>query len=73
MKNIKDMIGKPILDIPCKFCKSDDTYTYDTDETEFSYDGTGHYYADYHCKSCSKDFRVLFDFKYEITDAGYHS
>jgi len=72
MKNLKDMIGKPILDIHCKYCNSDDTYIWDTDEIEFDCDGTGHYYVDCHCNSCNKDFRALFDFKYQITAADYY-
>ena len=44
-KNLKDMIGHPILDIPCKLCGSDDTYICDDDEVEFEPDGIGHYYV----------------------------
>lgn len=68
---LNEMIGKAILDVPCKKCGSENTYQFDTDETEFSYDGTGHYYVDYKCKDCGESFRVYFDFKYEITKATY--
>lgn len=71
MTNIKDMIGNSILDIPCKYCGSENTYQYDTDECDFSYDGTGHYYVDCKCKDCGKRFRVYFEFEYKITDARY--
>ena len=53
----------------CSKCGSNNTYQCDTDETEFSYDGTGHYYVDYKCKDCRKTFRVYIGFKYEIIEA----
>lgn len=71
MKNINEMIGSPILDVPCKHCGSENTYQYDTDETEFSDDGSGHYHVDYHCKDCNENFRVYFDFEYKITNVKY--
>lgn len=68
---LQKIVGGPILDVPCKHCGSTNTYQYDTDEKEFSYDGTGHYYVDYACESCKERFRVYFDFKYKITKARY--
>lgn len=53
----------------CPKCGSYNTYLYDEDETEFSYDGTGHYYVDYMCKDCGESFRIYVNFKYEITKA----
>ena len=75
MKNItKDItkeIGEHITDVPCKHCGSERTYQFNVDEAELSYDGTGHYYADYRCSSCGKTFRIYFDFEYKITMARY--
>lgn len=53
----------------CPKCDSNNTYLYDTDETDFSYDGTGNYIVDYACKNCDERFRIYIDFKYEITGA----
>ncbi len=71
MNNLKDLVGGSITDVPCKYCGSNSTYQYNTDEAEFSYDGTGHYYVDYDCKDCNSAFRVYFGFEYEITRASY--
>ena len=43
-------MNKTIYDSICPKCGSDNWYQYDTDEIEFSFDGTGHYYIDCHCK-----------------------
>ena len=51
----------------CPECKSTNTYEYDTDETEFLFDGTGHYYVDSHCKDCGKNFRLYTEFEYTVT------
>lgn len=57
-----------ILDaLDCPECGSDNTYEYNTDEIEFSYDGTGHYYVDCQCKDCKNSFRRYIHFKYQIT------
>lgn len=53
----------------CPDCKSDNCYSYDTDEVEFSYDGTGHYYVNCQCRECKNTFRLYAKFKYEITDS----
>lgn len=50
----------------CPKCDSDDTYEYDTDEIEFSYDGTGHYFVDCTCNNCKHTFRRYIHFKYQI-------
>ena len=39
-------MNKTIYNSTCPKCGSDDWYQYDTDEVEFSFDGTGHYYID---------------------------
>lgn len=52
--------------IICPKCGGEDTYSYDTDELEFGYDGTGHYYADCACKACGNHFHLYTYFKYEI-------
>jgi len=70
-KDITKEIGEHITDVSCKYCGSERTYHFDVDEIELSYDGTGHYYADYRCVSCGKIFRVYFDFEYKITMARY--
>lgn len=54
-------------DIKCEKCGAEACYIYNTDEIEFSYDGTGHYYADCHCRRCDHDFRKYYSFKYEVT------
>ena len=51
----------------CRYCGSDNTYIYGTDEIEFEYDGTGHYYADCHCNSCGHGFRRYINFRYNVT------
>lgn len=50
----------------CRYCGSEDTYEYNTDEVEFGYNGTGHYYADCHCNDCGRDFRRYINFKYTV-------
>lgn len=60
---------KTIADIVCPFCKSDNWYQYDTDEHEFSADGTGHYRFDIHCNDCDGHSRVSFKFSYEIMES----
>lgn len=51
----------------CPNCQSKNCYEYNTDEIEFSYDGTGHYFTDCHCKDCNDDFRLYTEFTYNIT------
>ena len=53
----------------CPKCKGEDTHPYDTDEIEFGYDGTGHYYVDCTCNTCGNHFRLYTEFKYEITSS----
>lgn len=54
-------------EIKCPRCGEERAYAYGTDEIEFNYDGTGHYYVDCHCRDCDKGFRAYFQFEYEIT------
>ena len=64
------MENKTIGDVMiCPYCKSDNCYHYDTDEIEFSEEGTGHYFIDCHCKDCDHTFRLRTFFKYTITDS----
>lgn len=51
----------------CPSCGGEDCYPYNDDETEFSDDATGHYYADCHCTSCGKNFRLCIEFEYTVT------
>lgn len=51
----------------CPYCGKDDCYEYSTDEFGFDSDGTGHYYADCHCKKCNDDFRLYTEFEYSVT------
>lgn len=61
-------MNKTVDDIMvCPACGSDNCYSYDTDEVEFSGDGTGHYFADCCCKDCDKHFRAYMYFKYQVT------
>lgn len=53
----------------CPKCKSDNVSSYSTDEIEFSYTGTGHYYIDCHCNKCNNRFRLYTEFAYAITKA----
>ena len=61
-------MNKTIYDSTCPKCGSDDWYHYNTDEIEFSYDGTGHYYIDCHCNNCNNGWRQYYKFKYIVTD-----
>ena len=73
MKNLKDMIGKSIINIPCKHCGSTNTLISDDDpDVEVYDDGTGHRNFNCHCDECGKDFYVLFGFKYQIESAEYY-
>lgn len=64
------MDNKTIDDVMiCPNCNSDDTYSYSTDEIEFSYDGTGHYFVDCKCNKCNNNFRLYMRFNYNITQA----
>ena len=59
---------KSIADImSCPYCRSDNTYIYNTDEVDFDYNNIGHYYFDCHCDNCIRNFRKHIEFKYEIT------
>lgn len=55
-----------VEEVPCPECGSENTYTYDTDECEFSYDNTGHVNMDHCCKSCEHRFRSYTDFIYQV-------
>ena len=60
---------KTIADIMlCHACKGFNVEIYNTDEIDFGYNGTGHYFADCRCYDCQKDFRLKMHFKYEVTD-----
>lgn len=64
------MKNKTIEDILiCPNCGSDDCYEYSTDE--ISFDATvilpAHYYVDCSCNNCGRDFRLCFEFEYNIT------
>ena len=54
-------MNKTIYDSTCLKCGSDNWYQYDTDETEFSFDGIGH------CNNCNNKWRQYYKFKYIIT------
>lgn len=60
-------MSKTIYDSTCPKCGSNNWYSYNTDEIEFSFDGTGHYYIDCECKDCYNDWRQYYKFKYVIT------
>ena len=60
---------KTMADVICPKCKSENWYSYSTDEIDFDADGTGHYRFDIHCNDCGKDSRVSFDFEYHITNS----
>ena len=58
---------KSLSDIEkCPQCGSNEVYPYFIDEVEFTADGTGHYYEDYRCAECDKNFRLCMEFKYQI-------
>ena len=65
-------MNKTIDDFTCPQCGSNDCYQYDTDETDFCFDGTGHYYIACHCKNCENDFMQYYEFKYVITKEWSH-
>lgn len=54
--------------IKCPQCSGYNTYQYDIDEEEFSYDGTCHVHTDHCCKDCDKRFRLYTKFNYQITE-----
>ena len=54
--------------VKCPNCGSYNTYQWDTDECDFSFDGTGHYYTKHNCKDCDKRFGLNTKFKYQITE-----
>ena len=59
---------RTIADImDCPKCGSGNTYEYNTDEIEFGYDGTGHYYVDCACADCKHNWRLRMYFKYDVT------
>jgi len=60
-------MSKTIDEFICPKCGSDSCYLYDTDEIDFSSNGTGHYYIYCHCKNCDRVFKQCYEFKYEIT------
>lgn len=63
------MKNKTIEDILiCPHCGSDNCFDYCTDEVDFSTGaGPAHYYVDCHCNNCYKDFRLCFEFEYNVT------
>lgn len=61
-------MNKTIYDSVCPKCGSDDWYQYDTDETEFSSDGTGHYYIGCHCCNCNNEWRQYYKFIYNVIE-----
>jgi hypothetical protein len=68
----KDVKMKTIADIMnCPKCGSENTYEYSTDEIEFCYDGTGHYYVDCACADCKHKWRLRMYFKYDVTSDSY--
>ena len=58
---------KTIDEFICPKCGSNDCYSYETDEIDFSSDGTGDYYVYCHCRNCDRGFKQCYEFKYEIT------
>lgn len=61
-------MNKFIDDIKCPYCEENNCYIFDTDECEFSFDGTGHYIVDVSCPHCKKNHRHYYYFKYVITE-----
>lgn len=53
----------------CPKCNSDNVNQCNIDEVEFDIDGTGHYFVDCKCATCSNIFRLYTRFKYTITDS----
>lgn len=65
-----DISNKTVDDVMvCPKCGSDNCDSYDTDEVEFNYDGTGHYNVDCACKECGNHFRLYMQFKYAVTSS----
>lgn len=63
------LVGKSVDDVMiCPKCGSNNCFEYSTDEIEFSYDNTGHYFVNCRCKDCDKGFILYTRFKYELTD-----
>lgn len=60
-------MNKTIYDVSCPKCGSYDWYQYNTDEIEFSADGTGHYYIDCYCEDCKNNWRQYYEFEYAVT------
>lgn len=52
-------MSKTIYDSTCPKCGNDNWYLYDTNETEFSSNGTGHYYINCHCNNCGNEWRLI--------------
>lgn len=55
--------------IKCPHCGSDNANFTGTDEIDFNYDGTGHFYFDCYCNDCKKYFRAYTEFDYKVTKA----
>lgn len=53
----------------CPKCKNNNAYEYSTDEIEFNWDGTGHYYVDCRCNECDNRFRLYMKFSYLTTES----
>ena len=59
--------NKTIEDVMiCPLCKSENCYEYSRDEVEFAFDNS-HCIVDCHCSDCNNDFRLSFNFEYNIT------
>lgn len=58
---------KTIDDFTCPECGSINCYECETDEVDFCFNGTGHYYVICHCVDCNNHFKQCYEFKYEIT------
>lgn len=58
---------KTISDVICPKCKSENWYSFGSDEIDFDADGTGHYIFDIRCVDCQKYSRVICNFEYNLT------
>lgn len=58
-----------IIDFICPKCGYE-CYPYDTDEIDFSPNGTGHYYFYCYCKNCDKNFKQCYDLSMKLLKNG---
>jgi hypothetical protein len=67
IKKEKNMLKRSISNVQCRHCGSDNTRQYNITNARLDPKGTGSCHADFRCDDCHRNFRVLLNFKYELT------